>query len=109
MSVEFLSRLLRYRRDVVAGALVPVILVAWGYLLLGAGSAIERGGGQMMAIWPVWNLPYAALILVMWMAMMIAMMLPTAAPTVLLVTVLANDRVHNSNLVPVAALLFASG
>ena len=64
MSVEFLSRLLRYRRGVVAGALVPVILVAWGYLLLGAGSAMERGGGQMMAIWPVWNLPYAALILV---------------------------------------------
>jgi len=37
------------------------------------------------------------------------MMLPTAAPTVLLVTVLASDRVDNSNLVPVAAMLFASG
>ena len=109
MSVEFLSRLLRYRRAVVAGTLAAVIAAAWGYLLLGAGSAMEMGGERMIAISPGWDLPYAVLILNMWMAMMIAMMLPTAAPTVLLVTVLANDRVHNSNLVPVVALLFASG
>src|SRR6516225_8809626 len=41
--------------------------------------------------------------------MMVAMMLPTAAPTVLLVTSLAWDRLANPNLVPTAALLFASG
>ena len=41
--------------------------------------------------------------------MMVAMMLPTAAPTVLLVTSLAWDRLANPNLVPLAALLFASG
>ena len=40
---------------------------------------------------------------------MVAMMLPTAAPTVLLVTSLAWDRLANPNLVPLAALLFASG
>src|SRR5215472_16655902 len=101
MSVETLSRLLRYRLAVVVGAVVAVITAAWGYLLLGAGIEMEMGGAQIMATWPVWNLPYAALILVMWLAMMIAMMLPTAAPTVLLVTVLASDRVDNSNLVPV--------
>jgi predicted metal-binding membrane protein len=109
ISVELLLRLLRHRRAVVAGALVAVIAAAWGYLLLGAGIEMEMGGGRMVAMAPVWNLPYAVLILVMWVAMMIAMMLPTAAPTVLLVTVLASDRVNNSNLVPVAAMLFASG
>ena len=109
MSVEMLLTLLRYRRSVVAGALAAVITAAWGYLLWGAGIEVDMGAGPMMAMSPVWNLPYAALILVMWMAMMIAMMLPTAAPTVLLVTVLASDRVDNPNLVPVAALLFASG
>ena len=41
--------------------------------------------------------------------MMVAMMLPTAAPTVVLVTSLAWDRLANPNLVPATALLFASG
>jgi predicted metal-binding membrane protein len=109
MWVEILLTFLRYRRTAVAGVLAAVITAAWGYLLLGAGIEMEMGAGPIMAMSPVWDLPYAALILVMWMAMMIAMMLPTAAPTVLLVTVLANDRVDNVNLVPVAALLFASG
>jgi predicted metal-binding membrane protein len=61
------------------------------------------------AIPPRWDLPYAALILAMWIAMMMAMMLPSVAPTVLLVTVLDEDRLDHSNLVPVAAMLFASG
>jgi predicted metal-binding membrane protein len=49
------------------------------------------------------------MISVMWWVMMVAMMLPTAAPTVLLVTSLAWDRLANPNLVPATALLFASG
>ena len=35
-----------------------------------------------MAMLPTWSAGYAALISVMWWAMMVAMMLPTAAPTV---------------------------
>lgn len=109
MSVELLSRLLRYRRALVMGVLGVATAAAWGYLLLGAGIEMKMGGGPMMASSPAWNVPYAVLILVMWMAMMIAMMLPTALPTLLLVTVLAADRVDNADLVPVATLLFASG
>jgi hypothetical protein len=45
----------------------------------------------------------------MWVGMMVAMMLPTAAPTVLLVVALASDRLPNPNLVPATAMLFASG
>jgi predicted metal-binding membrane protein len=107
--VELLLRLLRYRRAVVAGALLLVIAVAWGYLLSGAGIEMQMGGDQMMAMPAKWNLPYAALILAMWIVMMVAMMLPSAAPTVLLVTVLAEDRLGNSGLVPPTAMLFASG
>jgi predicted metal-binding membrane protein len=44
----------------------------------------------------------------MWVAMMAAMMLPSAAPTVLLVAALAWERPASSNL-PAAAILFASG
>src|SRR5215813_5078492 len=100
MRLELLFGLLRHRRAVVLGALVAVSAMAWAYLLLGAG---------MMAMPPEWNLPYAVLIFVMWVTMMVAMMLPTAAPTVLLVTTLAEDRLANPNLIPATAILFASG
>lgn len=95
----------------VSGALAAVVTAAWGYLFVGAGIEMEVAdmGAGMTAMPPMWNLPYAALILVMWVAMMFTMMLPSAAPTVLLVTVLAEDRVDNPNLVPACALLFTSG
>ena len=112
MRVELLTGLLRYRRAVVLGALATVTAAAWAYLLLGGGIEMEMmdmGGGQMMAMLPAWSPTYAALISVMWWVMMVAMMLPTAAPTVLLVTSLAWDRLANPKLVPATALLFASG
>jgi predicted metal-binding membrane protein len=74
---------------VVLGALATVTAAAWAYLLLGAGiemEAMDMGGRQMMAMLPVWGPGYTALISVMWWVMMVAMMLPTAAPAVLLVT-----------------------
>ena len=111
MRIERVSRLIRHRRAVVLGALVAVIAAAWVYLLLGTGVEMEMTdiGGQAMAMLPEWSPPYAVLIFVMWVVMMMAMMLPSAAPTVLLVTTLAWDRLDNSNLVPATALLFASG
>jgi predicted metal-binding membrane protein len=111
MRVELLTGLLRHRRAIVLGALATVTAAAWAYLLLGGAIEMEMmdmGGGQMMPM-PAWSPTYAALISVMWWVMMVAMMLPTAAPTVLLVTSLAWDRLANPNLVPAAALLFASG
>ena len=107
--MKLLFGFLRYRRAVVAGALILVIAAAWGYLLWGAGIEMRMGGDPMMAMPPKWNLPYGGLISAMWIVMMMAMMLPSAAPTVLLVTVLAEDRVDNSRLVPAAAMMFASG
>jgi predicted metal-binding membrane protein len=108
--VKLLFRLLYYRRAVVAGALILVVAVAWGYLLSGAGLDTEIGGGQMMATMsPKWNMPYAGLVLTMWIMMMIALMVPTAAPTVLLFTVLAGDRFSSSNLIPATAMVFSSG
>jgi predicted metal-binding membrane protein len=112
MPTELFSRLLRHDRVIVLGALAAVIATAWAYLLLGAGVEMEMmdmGGGQMMAMPPEWTLGYAALIFVMWVIMMAAMMLPSAAPTVLLVAALARCRLANSNLVPPTAMLFASG
>jgi len=112
MPVEARTGLIRHRRAVVSAALVTVIAAAWAYLWLGAGvemKMMDAGSGQMMAMPPAWSPPYAALNFIMWVVMMVAMMLPSAAPTMLLVTAVAWDRLGNSNLVPVTAMLFASG
>jgi predicted metal-binding membrane protein len=109
MRIELLSLLLRYRRPVVLGALAMVTAAAWAYLLFGAEIEMDMDGGQKLVTPSAWSPPYAAVISVMWWVMMVAMMLPTAAPTVLLVTTLAWDRLPNPNLVPAAAMLFAFG
>jgi predicted metal-binding membrane protein len=98
MPIELLSSPIRHRRGVVLAALAGIVT-----------EMMDMGGGQLMAIPPEWSPSYAVLIFVMWMAMMVAMMVPSAAPTVLLVTALAWDRLDNSNLVPATAMLFASG
>ena len=99
------SLLLRDRFVVIAGLLV-VIAAAWTWILLGAGTGINASEGLSdmagmsgmngmpgmsgMAGMPsaaapaVWTPPYAALMCFMWWVMMIAMMLPSAAPMLLL-------------------------
>ena len=112
MPVEMLPRLVRHRRVIVLGMLVAVVAAAWAYLWLGAGvrmKIMDMGGGQIPAMPSVWSPAYALLILVMWIVMMAAMMLPSAAPTLLLVTALAWDRVADSHLVPTTTILFALG
>lgn len=72
-------------------ALAIIIVLAWIYLLTGAGTgmspfAMTRGGfpvvpGGETAGWPP---SYWLLMLAMWFVMMTAMMLPSAAPMILL-------------------------
>ena len=91
-----LNALLRRERAVVLAALIAVIMLAWAYLILGAGiemDEMDMGGGQIMMMTPPWTFGYAALIFLMWAIMMVAMMLPSAAPTILLVTALGRDRI----------------
>jgi predicted metal-binding membrane protein len=112
MRAEFLLAFLRYDRAMMLGVLIAAIAAAWAFLLLGAGIEMEMmdmGGGQLMRMLPEWTPGYVALIFVMWAVMMAAMMLPSAAPTVLLVAALARSRLANSNLVPATAMLFALG
>ncbi len=90
-----LDRLLRQDRIVVLGSLAGVIAIAWVYLLLGAGikmDTMDMGGGRVMLMAPPWTIGYAGLIFAMWSIMMVAMMLPSAAPTILLVSSLARNR-----------------
>jgi predicted metal-binding membrane protein len=86
---------LRHDRAVVLGSLAFVVLLAWSYLLLGAGlgpEMMDMGAGQMMAMPPEWSLGYGLVIFVMWAVMMLAMMLPSAAPVTLLIASLNRKR-----------------
>ncbi len=79
--------MLRHDRAVVLGSLALVVLLAWIYLVFAADTGMpmmDMGGGQMMAMLPEWTLGYGFVIFVMWAVMMVAMMLPSAAPMLLL-------------------------
>src|SRR5260221_9407286 len=103
---------LRYDRAVVLGSIVVVIVLAWTYLLLGAGiqmDMMDMGGGQWMAMLPEWTLGYALIIFVMWAVMMVAMMLPSAAPVTLLVASIARKRADAGAAAGASSALFILG
>ncbi len=95
MTAEWLLSALRHDRATVLGSLALVVLLAWLYLLLGAGTGpemMDMGGGRMMAMMPAWTPGYGLVVFVMWAVMMVAMMLPSAAPVTLLVATIARRR-----------------
>src|SRR5215831_684042 len=88
-----LEAVLRRDRIVVLAALVAVILVSWIWIVLGAGTGTSAVAMTQMAGMPdmdmmmeraMWTPGYAGLIFAMWWVMMVAMMLPGAAPMLLL-------------------------
>jgi predicted metal-binding membrane protein len=90
-----LAALLARDRAIVAGSLAFVIILAWAYLLAGAGVGMETmdmGGGQLMVMAPEWTLGYGLVVFLMWAVMMVAMMLPSAAPVTLLIAAIARKR-----------------
>ena len=76
-------------RVVVVVALLSVIALSWLWVALGAGmdmSAVEmtRMPRDMVMTPTIWTAGYAALMLSMWFVMMVAMMLPSATPMLLI-------------------------
>jgi predicted metal-binding membrane protein len=59
-----------------------VVAMAWVYLLAGAGIDMSMAGMEMDPM--PWSPAHAVIVLIMWWVMMIAMMVPSATPTVLL-------------------------
>ncbi len=98
MSTSAVETLLRKDRAIVAAGLAATTLLAWLYLLTGAGTGMDPAGmtslklfGRMAMPMPMamnggagWSASYWLIMLAMWWVMMIAMMLPSAAPAVLL-------------------------
>jgi predicted metal-binding membrane protein len=93
-------------RLVVFVALGFVVALSWFYVLAGAGmtmSAFEMtrpssgDGGISMMMPAVWSFGYAGLMIVMWWVMMIAMMLPSATPMVLLFAAMNRKQKESGN------------
>ena len=83
---------LRRERTLVVGCLLFVISLSWAYLLMGAGMMEEMGDMLMPMSSGPWTPGHALLVLAMWAVMMAAMMLPSAAPMLLLHATLARRQ-----------------
>lgn len=92
MAGSIIEAALRRDRVVVISALAAVVVLAWGYLLAGAGMGVHEMDGMLMARHPSWTPGYVAVVLLMWAVMMAAMMLPSAAPMILLFGTIARRR-----------------
>jgi predicted metal-binding membrane protein len=87
------AALLRRQQQVTLAALALVIALALGYVLLGAGMGMTALDMTLMRrdmdmAWPAWSPSYALTMFAMWWAMMVAMMLPSAVPVILLAAAL---------------------
>ena len=85
---------LRGHRSIAIAGLALVSLAAWAFVLLGSGTGMSIGSmstwqfpppAARPAISGEWTPAWWGLMLTMWWVMMVAMMLPTAAPMILLV------------------------
>jgi predicted metal-binding membrane protein len=70
-------------------------------------ATVRAGDFLMMAPAALSPVAYVVLMLIMWWSMMVAMMLPSAAPTILLFGALSRKRAEAGQAVPIAA--FAAG
>jgi predicted metal-binding membrane protein len=99
---------LKRDRVLVVACLLFVVVLSWAYLLTGAGMMQEMGDMLMPMSTGPWTFGRAVLVLVMWASMMAAMMLPSAAPVILLYATIARRR-HERGELASASGSFASG
>ena len=86
------ERLIRNDRAIMGAGLVSLTILAWGWVLAGAGTGMNTIAMTTWVFPPpaapgmttAWGVGYWAIMLAMWWVMMIAMMIPSAAPMILL-------------------------
>ncbi|OCK55192.1 DUF2182 domain-containing protein [Bradyrhizobium sp. LMTR 3] len=100
-----LEQTLRHDRLIVAFGMAAVVAFAWGYLVAGAG--IDMSMADMPMDPEPWSPSQAALMFAMWWVMMIAMMVPSAAPMVLLFTAIKRRQAAENPVV--TSWLFLAG
>jgi len=100
------ERVLRHDRWIILGGLGVMTALAWAYTLTGAG--MDMGADGMVPVANPWTFSQVGTVLAMWWAMMVAMMLPSAASTILLSAAL-NRRSNAARLPFGSAGAFAAG
>ena len=101
-----LEKVLWHDRLIVAVGLAGVGTLAWVYLAAGAGIDMSMAGMPMEPM--PWSTFYATLVFTMWWVMMIAMMVPSAAPMVMLFTAIKRKQAASVN-PSVEAWIFLGG
>ena len=101
-----LEQTLRHDRLIVAIGIAVVVAFSWGYLL--AGAAIDMSMADMPMDPEPWSPAQAWLMFAMWWVMMIAMMVPSAAPTILLYAAIKRRQATTDSPV-IASWLFLAG
>ena len=99
---------LRRDRLVVALSLAAVVALAWLYLWRQAVTMHPENHGSMAMPMPAMDPAALALTFVMWIVMMVGMMLPSAAPTVLLYGAMVRKNAERGTVLP-AVWVFVSG
>lgn len=109
------ERLIARDRLIVAAGLILLIALSWWWLLIGAGTGMSIAAMTTSAFPPPlrpamaadWTLAYGLVMIFMWWVMMIAMMTPSAAPTILLYGVAHRHEARNGRVNGTAAPTFA--
>jgi predicted metal-binding membrane protein len=99
VEAETTERSIQRDKAVLIGAVAAVVAASWLYLWHGAGMDMQSMTlGAMPTLGVNWTASYAALMFAMWAVMMVAMMLPSAAPMFLLHATLARRRESSTGL-----------
>ncbi|MBA5690501.1 DUF2182 domain-containing protein [Rugamonas apoptosis] len=110
MTAAMLARVLRHERLPPVAAVMLVVAIAWAYLLAGAGTMEEMDGMLMPMSAGRWTAGHALIMLGMWIVMMVAMMLPSALPVLLLYGTIVRRKAAQQGAGPgYAVALFALG
>ncbi|HXD73158.1 MAG TPA: DUF2182 domain-containing protein [Vicinamibacterales bacterium] len=75
----------RHERRILVATLVAVPLLCWAWIVPMARDMYgSMSGASAWMMTPAWDLPHVSLLAAMWIVMMVGMMLPSAAPTILI-------------------------
>jgi len=121
--IRLTERVLRHDRLIMAAALGLAVVASAAFILAGGGTGMSVFGmaartgpaGALINDTPsmvapmLWSVGYALIIFVMWWLMMVAMMVPSAAPVILLYGALNRGKNRWSPLVFAAGYLLAWG
>jgi predicted metal-binding membrane protein len=104
-----LETFLNRERLIVCGCLAAIVILSWLYLIH-LNTAMEMSGmdmpGMVMVDTEPWGAVTVLLLFIMWTVMMVAMMVPSAAPMILaFLTVNKSRSANNRPLAPVGIFL----